>query len=987
MVGSGKSIRLSKAVKEFNVGMTTIVDFLANKGIEISTNPNTKLSPEMYDLLGQEFQAEKTVKEEAEKIGLDYSDHETISIDDKVSTKKKVDFDEEFDEVFIKEISIKKDKEVEPVPEDVPKSVEKSVETTTEKEIVEEAVEKPTETVKAKKKEKKEIPVDKKPEKKETEEKDQPKIEEETEQETKPKVVGKIDLGKINMKTKPVRKTSTEKKKEKEEKGKKVAEKTKKVTEEKTAEEVVKKKVAEKEPDKIQDKEPVTDKPEQDNFIKAKIEKLKGPKILDKIELPPKKKKFEKKPVASSKDADQISRKKRRKRIRKKPEQVDSKSKSKTQDDKPRQQRFKDKRTRKDRERPEISEEDIQKQIKETLAKLTGGGKSKAAKYRKEKRQTVSEQKQKELDKIEEEKNIIKVTEFVTANELASMMDVQVNEIISTCMSLGLFVSINQRLDAETLTLVAEEFGYQVEFVSADFQDAVIEEEEDDVEDLESRSPIVTVMGHVDHGKTKLLDFIRKANVVAGEAGGITQHIGAYEFAFEGDKRITFLDTPGHEAFTAMRARGAKVTDVAIIVIAADDNVMPQTKEAINHAQAAGVPIVFAINKIDKSNANPEKIKEELSKMNILVEDWGGKFQSQEISAKQGVNIDELLEKVLLEAEMLDLKANPDKMAHGTVIESSLDKGRGYVAKLLVQDGTMKIGDIVIAGSTFGRVKAMYNERNQRVNIAGPSTPLLLLGLNGAPQAGDGFNILKDEKEAKAIANKRLQLQREQGLRTQKHITLDEIGRRIAIGDFKELNIIVKGDVDGSIEALADSLLKLSNEQIQVNIIHKSVGAVSETDVMLASASDAIIVAFQVRPSVGARKLAEQEQIDIRLYSIIYQAIDEIKSAMEGMLSPDIEEKIVCNVEIREVFKITKVGSVAGCMVLDGVITRNTRVRVIRDGIVVYTGSLGSLKRFKDDVKEVKTGYECGLNIENFNDIKVGDIVEGYEEVEVKKKL
>ncbi len=989
MVGSGKSIRLSKAVKEFNVGMTTIVEFLAKKGIEILMNPNTKLSPEMYDLLGQEFQAEKTVKEEAEKIGLDYSDHETISIEDKVSTKKKVNFDEEFDEVFIKEISIKKDPEVDtlgvteqvevkPAPEEAPKPTKKSVETTTEKEIIEEAVEKPTETVKPKKKEEKETPADKKPEKKEAEEKDQLVTEDESGQETKPKVVGKIDLGKINMKTKPDKKTAAEKK---------VAEKTKKVTEEKTADEVIKKKVTEKEPDKTPDKETVADKPKQDNFIKTKIKKLEGPKILDKIELPPKKKKFEKKPVASSKDADQISRKKRRKRIRKKPEQVDSKSKSKTQDDKSRQQRFKDKRTRKDRERPEISEEDIQKQIKETLAKLTGGGKSKAAKYRKEKRQSVSEQKQKELDKLEKEKNIIKVTEFVTANELASMMDVQVNEIISTCMSLGLFVSINQRLDAETLTLVAEEFGYKVEFVSADFQDTVIEEEEDDVEDLKPRSPIVTVMGHVDHGKTKLLDFIRKANVVAGEAGGITQHIGAYEFIFEGDKRITFLDTPGHEAFTAMRARGAKVTDVAIIVIAADDNVMPQTKEAINHAQAAGVPIVFAINKIDKSNANPEKIKEELSKMNILVEDWGGKFQSQEISAKQGVNIDELLEKVLLEAEMLDLKANQDKMAIGTVIESSLDKGRGYVAKLLVQDGTMKIGDIVIAGSTFGKVKAMYNEKNQRVTIAGPSTPLLLLGLNGAPQAGDGFNVLKDEKEAKAIANKRLQLQREQGIRTQKHITLDEIGRRIAIGDFKELNIIVKGDVDGSIEALADSLLKLSNEQIQVNIIHKSVGAVTETDVMLASASDAIIVAFQVRPSIGARKLAEQEQIDIRLYSIIYQAIEEIKSAMEGMLSPDIEEKIVCNVEIREVFKITKVGSVAGCMVLDGVITRNTRVRVIRDGIVVYTGSLGSLKRFKDDVKEVKTGYECGLNIENFNDIKVGDIIEGYEDVEVKKKL
>ncbi len=494
-------------------------------------------------------------------------------------------------------------------------------------------------------------------------------------------------------------------------------------------------------------------------------------------------------------------------------------------------------------------------------------------------------------------------------------------------------------------------------------------------------------MGHVDHGKTKLLDYIRKANVVAGEAGGITQHIGAYEFITEDNKKITFLDTPGHEAFTAMRARGAKVTDVAIIVIAADDNVMPQTKEAINHAQAAGVPIVFAINKIDKPTANPEKIKEELSKMNILVEDWGGKYQSQEISAKEGINIDELLEKVLLEAELLDLKANPEKRAYGTVIESSLDKGRGYVAKLLVQDGTMKMGDVVIAGSTMGRVKAMYNERNQKIKEAGPATPLLLLGLSGAPQAGDGFNVLKDEKEAKSIANKRLQLQREQGIRTQKHITLDEIGRRIAIGDFKELNVIVKGDVDGSVEALADSLLKLSNEQIQVNIIHKSVGAVTETDVMLASASDAIIVAFQVRPSVGARKLAEQEQIDIRLYSIIYQAIEEIKAAMEGMLSPDIEEKIICNVEIREVFKITKVGSVAGCMVLDGNITRNTRVRVIRDGIVVYTGSLGSLKRFKDDVKEVKSGYECGLNIENYNDIKVGDIIEGYEEVEVKKKL
>ncbi|MCD4731433.1 MAG: translation initiation factor IF-2, partial [Bacteroidales bacterium] len=690
---------------------------------------------------------------------------------------------------------------------------------------------------------------------------------------------------------------------------------------------------------------------------------------------------------ASSKDADIRARRKKRKRIRKKPEPVGSRNLEVKKQEKPKQS-FKDKRAKKARIRPEIKEEDIQQQIKETLAKLTTTGKSKAAKHRKEKRQTISQQKQKELEKLEDEKNVLKVTEFVTANELATMMNVQVNEIIATCMSLGMFVSINQRLDAETLTLVAEEFEYTVEFVSADVQETIVEvEKKDNPEDLVSRGPIVTVMGHVDHGKTKLLDHIRSANVVEGEAGGITQHIGAYEVNLKKDKKITFLDTPGHEAFTAMRARGAKVTDIVIIVVAADDSVMPQTKEAINHARAAGVPIVFAINKIDKPTANPEKIKEELSKMNILVEDWGGKFQSQEISAKQGINIDELLEKVLLEAEMLDLKANPEKLAYGTVVESSLDKGRGYVAKLLVQDGTLNAGDIVIAGSTVGRVKAIYNEHNKKITSAGPATPVLLLGLNGAPQAGDVFNVLKDEKEAKAIANKRLQLQREQGIRTQKHITLDEIGRRIAIGDFKELNIIVKGDVDGSIEALSDSLLKLSNEQIQVNIILKAVGAVTETDVMLASASNAIIVAFQVRPSIGARKVAEKEQIDIRLYSIIYQAIEEIKSAMEGMLSPDIEEKIVCNVEIREVFKITKVGSVAGCMVLDGTITRNTRVRIIRDGIVVYTGNLGSLKRFKDDAKEVKSGYECGLNIENYNDIKVGDIIEGYEEVEVKKKL
>jgi translation initiation factor IF-2 len=554
---------------------------------------------------------------------------------------------------------------------------------------------------------------------------------------------------------------------------------------------------------------------------------------------------------------------------------------------------------------------------------------------------------------------------------------------------LGLFVSINQRLDAETLNLVAEEFRFEVEFVSVEVQEAIdgIEVVEEDESKLLPRAPIVTVMGHVDHGKTKLLDYIRKSNVVAGEAGGITQHIGAYEVILEDGKNITFLDTPGHEAFTAMRARGAKVTDIAIIIIAADDDVMPQTKEAINHAQAAGVPIIFAINKIDRPNANAEKIKQQLSEMNILVEDWGGKYQSQDISATEGTNIDELLEKVLLEAEMLDLKANPEKNAIGTVIESSLDKGRGYVTNVLVQAGTLHVGDMILAGSLYGKIKAMYNERNQLIKEAGPSVPLLLLGLNGAPQAGDGFNVIRNEREAKSIANKREQLQREQGLRTTKHVTLDEIGRRIAIGDFKELNIIVKGDVDGSVEALSDSLLKLSTEEVQLNIILKGVGAVTETDVMLASASNAIIIGFQVRPQPGARKLAELEQIDIRLYSIIYQAIEEIKSAIEGMLAPNIEEKITCNLEVREVYKITKVGTVAGCMVLDGKITRKTTVRLIRDGIVVYTGVLGSLKRFKDDAKEVATGYECGMNIENFNDIKVGDIIEGYEEIEIKRTL
>jgi translation initiation factor IF-2 len=633
-----------------------------------------------------------------------------------------------------------------------------------------------------------------------------------------------------------------------------------------------------------------------------------------------------------------------------------------------------------------VNEEEVQKQIKETLARLTTKGKSKGSRYRREKREAISQKHQEVVDQQELDKNILKVTEFVSVNELASMMSIPVTDIISTCMSLGLFVSINQRLDAETMSLLADEFGFKVEFVSAELQEAVREEEDED-EDLKPRPPIVTVMGHVDHGKTKLLDYIRNTNVIAGEAGGITQHIGAYGVILEDGRQITFLDTPGHEAFTAMRARGAQITDIAIIVVAADDGVMPQTKEAINHASAAGVPIIFAINKIDKPTANPDKIKEALATMNYLVEDWGGKYQSQEISAKSGLNIDLLLDKILLEAEMLDLKANPDKPALGTVIESSLDKGRGFTATVLVKAGTLRIGDIMLAGSCFGHIKAMYNERGNKVEIVGPATPTLILGLNGAPQAGDKFNVMESDREAKDIATKRAQLQREQGLRTQKHITLDEIGRRIAIGNFQELNIIVKGDVDGSVEALSDSLIKLSTPEIQLNIIHKAVGQISESDVLLAAASNAIIVGFQVRPSLSARKLAEKEEIDVRLYSIIYNAIEEIRSAMEGMLMPEVREEIVATLEIREIFKVTKVGTVAGCYVKEGKITRNTRVRIIRDGIVIYTGELGSLKRFKDDVKEVVGGYECGLNIHNFNDINTGDIVEGYQEFEVKKTL
>ena len=635
--------------------------------------------------------------------------------------------------------------------------------------------------------------------------------------------------------------------------------------------------------------------------------------------------------------------------------------------------------------RPEVSDEEVSKQVKDTLARLTAkGAKTKASKYRKEKREAVHERMHEEIEREEQERSVLKVTEFVTVSELATMMNVPATEVIMACMNLGLMVSINQRLDAEALVVVAEEFGFKVEFVSVEIQEAIADEG-DKEEDLVPRPPIVTVMGHVDHGKTSLLDNIRKTNVIEGEAGGITQHIGAYSVELNGQK-ITFLDTPGHEAFTAMRARGAKITDVAIIIVAADDNVMPQTIEAINHAQAAGVPMVFAINKIDKPNANPDHIKEQLAQMNYLVESWGGKYQDQEISAKKGINLDKLLEKVLLEAELLDLKANPNKKAVGTVIESTLDKGRGYVATVLVQNGTLHIGDVVLSGTYTGRVKAMFNENGKKVTEAGPSTPVQVLGLNGAPQAGDTFNVMDDDRSAREIANKREQLQRMQGIMTQKHVTLDEIGRRIAIGSFKELNIIVKGDVDGSIEAMSGSLIKLSKESVQVNVIHAAVGQISESDVLLAAASNAIIVGFQVRPSAAARKLAEKEEIEIRLYSIIYDAINDIKDAIEGMLEPVMKEEIVASVEVMEIFKISKVGTVAGCIVREGRLTRTTPIRVIRDGIVIYTGKLGSLKRFKDDVKEVTMGQDCGLNIESFNDVRVGDIVEGYEQVEVKRK-
>jgi len=994
-----KVTRLSKAAREFNVGISTIVEFLHKKGFELDPNPNTKLPYEAYILLVKEYSTDISVKKESEKLILKdlHRKKESVSIGD-FSEKIETEESEREDSVLVKDSSgvkttvdirteIKKP-EVKLVGKiDLEKTLKPKVEKVVP--LKQETVQKPA-PVEPEKTEKKKLSA-----KKENTDTATPVEEIKAKSNIDLRIVGKIDLETISKDTTPVKKEEQKEKthvavKEKI-KEKEIPKETEKIPSNKKKPEIIDEPVSEPEIDEIQIEDIIEDPiilPETEEDIvalyKTDFKKLVGPRVVGRIDLPveEKKKATPFQPVRVSGESD-FRRKKRRKRILKEKEGIPV-VKPVTTDKKEKQ--VNKKVIKKRPVRAEVNEEEVQKQIKETLARLTTKGKSKGSRYRREKREAVSQKHQEVVDQQELDKNILKVTEFVSVNELASMMSIPVTDIISTCMNLGLFVSINQRLDAETMALLADEFGFKVEFVSAELQEAVREEDDEEV-DLKPRPPIVTVMGHVDHGKTKLLDYIRNTNVIAGEAGGITQHIGAYGVILEDGRQITFLDTPGHEAFTAMRARGAQITDIAIIVVAADDGVMPQTKEAINHASAAGVPIIFAINKIDKPTANPDKIKEALATMNYLVEDWGGKYQSQEISAKSGLNIDILLDKILLEAEMLELKANPDKPALGTVIESSLDKGRGFTATVLVKAGTLRIGDIMLAGSCFGHIKAMYNERGNKVDVVGPATPTLILGLNGAPQAGDKFNVMESDREAKDIATKRAQLQREQGLRTQKHITLDEIGRRIAIGNFQELNIIVKGDVDGSVEALSDSLIKLSTPEIQLNIIHKAVGQISESDVLLAAASNAIIVGFQVRPSLSARKLAEKEEIDVRLYSIIYNAIEEIRSAMEGMLMPEVREEIVATLEIREIFKVTKVGTVAGCYVKEGKITRNTRVRIIRDGIVIYTGELGSLKRFKDDVKEVVGGYECGLNIHNFNDIKEGDIVEGYQEFEVKKTL
>ena len=1002
------TIRLNKVTRDLNVGITTVVEFLQKKGYTIEASPNAKITEEQYAVLVKEFSTDKNLKIESEKFSQERQNKDrnkaSISIEGFESKKEK----EEVVKTVIPEEARPKLKQVGKIDLDnlnkktaskVVEPAAKVIEQTPKAEPVVEKVVERKETPQPEKETPKPVVVEeKKPEPAPQpapapvlEEKKEPKIEKteektpqvkEMEKETpeaapvqekeeddvfkirptefksKINVVGQIDLAALNQSTRPKKKSKEEKRKEREEKDKQRQEQRK------LMKDAIIKEIR-KGDDKIS-KNSVND----DAAKKKKRNRINK----ERVDIN----------AAGTTNAGGASNNNQRNDNANRP--------NRNNNSKPNGNnnqgggKFNKDRFKKPVVKAEVSDEDVAKQVKETLARLTNKTKNKAAKYRKEKRENVQNRLMEQEEMEQEDSKILKLTEFVTANELASMMDIPVTQVIATCMSIGIMVSINQRLDAETINLVAEEFGYKTEYVSAEVAQAITEEE-DNEEDLQPRAPIVTVMGHVDHGKTSLLDYIRKANVIAGEAGGITQHIGAYNVKLEDGRHITFLDTPGHEAFTAMRARGAKVTDIAIIIVAADDNVMPQTKEAINHAMAAGVPIVFAINKVDKPHANPDKIKEELAAMNFLVEEWGGKCQSQDISAKKGTGVHDLLEKVLLEAEMLDLKANPDRKATGSIIESSLDKGRGYVATMLVANGTLKMGDIVLAGTSYGKVKAMFNERNQRIKEAGPSEPVLILGLNGAPAAGDTFHVIDTEQEARDIANKREQLQREQGLRTQKLLTLDEVGRRLALGDFHELNVIVKGDVDGSVEALSDSLIKLSTEQVQVNVIHKGVGQISESDVTLAAASDAIIVGFQVRPSSSAGKLAEQEGVDIRKYSVIYDAIEEVKAAMEGMLAPTLKEQITATIEVREVFNITKVGLVAGAMVKTGKVKRSDKARLIRDGIVVFTGAINALKRFKDDVKEVGTNFECGISLTNCNDIKVGDIIEAYEEVEVKQTL
>ena len=957
------TIRLNKVTRDLNVGIATVVEFLQKKGYTIEANPNTKITEEQYAVLVKEFSTDKNLKKESEKFIQERQSKErnkaSIAIEGYEEPKKEeeIDLRPKFKTVGKIDLdSLNKrpaaPKVEEPVKVDEPEVVAPELAPEVQNSVKENQPEPVVVEPEVKEVEPQEVHM----EKATSEANNTQKKEEEgvfkirpTEFKSAINVLGKIDLDALNQSTRPKKKSKEEKRKERDEK------------------------------EKLRQQQ----RQQMKDAIIKEIRKTDDKNVKDTDEEGAKKKKRNR----IGKERVDINAPGNQGGGQRKDNNAGHAGKNNAQgkpgkdQGKPNKDRFK-----KPAPKVEVSDEDVAKQVKETLARLTNKTKNKAAKYRKEKRDNVRDRMMEQEEMEQEESKILKLTEFVTANELANMMDIPVTQVIGTCMSIGMMVSINQRLDAETINLVAEEFGYQTEYVSAEVSQAITEEVDAD-EDLEPRAPIVTVMGHVDHGKTSLLDYIRKANVIAGEAGGITQHIGAYNVKLEDGRRITFLDTPGHEAFTAMRARGAKVTDIVIIIVAADDNVMPQTKEAINHAMAAGVPIVFAINKIDKPAANPDKIKEELAAMNFLVEEWGGKYQSQDISAKKGLGVEDLLEKVLLEAEMLELKANPNRKATGSIIESSLDKGRGYVATVLVSNGTLRVGDIVLAGTSYGKVKAMFNERNQRIKEAGPAEPVLILGLNGAPAAGDTFHVFDTDQEAREVANKREQLQREQGLRTQKMLTLDEVGRRLALGDFHELNIIVKGDVDGSVEALSDSLIKLSTEQIQVNVIHKGVGQISESDVTLAAASDAIIVGFQVRPSASAGKLAEQEGVDIRKYSVIYDAIEEVKAAMEGMLAPTLKEQVTATIEVREVFNISKVGQVAGAMVKTGKVKRSDRARLIRDGIVVFTGNINALKRFKDDVKEVGTNFECGISLTACNDIKIGDIIETFEEIEVKQTL